>query len=91
MENLSPEDQATFTNKNNIVVMLALPDSEDAGTDEGNITSGKSVMLNFDKTVDKYSLLVIIKAFYFVNVVLATSINTLLVLVLHAGNAFAMP
>ena len=28
-----------------------------------------SVMLNFDKTVDKYSLLVIIKAFYFVNVV----------------------
>lgn len=53
MENLSPEDQATFTNKNNIVVMLALPDSEDAGTDEGNITLGKSVMLNFDSAVKK--------------------------------------
>lgn len=53
MEGLAPEDQNTFTNANNILVILALPDNGDAGSTEGNISLGKSVMLSFDSAVKK--------------------------------------
>lgn len=50
---LSPEDQASFSNKDNIVVILALPDSEDTGNTEDNISLGKSVMLSFNTAIRK--------------------------------------
>lgn len=53
MEGLSPEDQESFTNSNNVLVILALPDNGDAGSTEENISLGKSVMLSFDSAVKK--------------------------------------
>mgnify|MGYP003600674591 FL=1 len=53
MEGLDDEDMNKFTNKNNVLVILALPDSSDAGSTQDNISLGKSVMLNFDNAVKK--------------------------------------
>lgn len=53
MEGLTPEDVETFNNKNNIIVILALPDNGDTGNTEENISLGKSVMLSFDSAVKK--------------------------------------
>lgn len=53
MDGLSPEDAGTFTNSNNVLVILALPDTGDAGSVEENISMGKSIMLSFDSAVKK--------------------------------------
>lgn len=53
MSGLPEEDQASFTNKDNIVVILALPDASDSGSTEDNIALGKSVMLSFNTAIRK--------------------------------------
>ena len=48
---LSEEDQKTFTNNDNIVVIIAQPDSEIIEDDETQIVTGPSLIVPFDKAV----------------------------------------
>lgn len=48
---LSEEDQKTFTNNDNIVVIIAQPDSEIIEDDETQIVTGPSLVVPFDKAV----------------------------------------
>lgn len=48
---LSEEDQKSFTNNDNIVVIIAQPDSEIIEDDETQIVTGPSLIVPFDKAV----------------------------------------
>lgn len=50
METLNPQDAETFSNEENILTILCLPDTS-TGQTSADIVSGKSVMLEFSKAV----------------------------------------
>lgn len=52
MAKLSPADAATFTNSDNIVTIIILPDTV-TGNLENDIVNGKSVVVPFDKSILK--------------------------------------
>lgn len=52
MSNLSPQDSAEFSNSNNIITMIIMPDTKTDNM-ESDIANGKSIVTKFDTAVKK--------------------------------------